>query len=432
MRSFYVQQYCARSGRLALWLAGCFALAACTSYEYKQTSLEPVTRLPNDHPVALDDRLLLDVGIILFDAGTELTDDVSVEYAKVRASEAVWFSSKLKETLEQSRAWGMVRVAPVQTTSFDLTVTGKLIESNGEIMIVQVHAFDALGATWLDTEYEYATSQYSYDPEVAIQQDPFQPLLNEIANNLSAGLRARSEAELRQTRQVSRLRFAEYFLPELVDDYITTQTDSKTQHATVTLLRAPATDNPFMDKIDSVYARNQLFLDVVQDYYRVFTRNMAAPYKEWRRLSYKEVQYERILSEQARKEKIAGVALMAAGVVGGAQGRGFSTSAGRYLALVSGGYLFAKSFEKNAQASVHASVLRELGASLEGELAPSIVQLQDRTVTLGGTVEQQFASWRSTLQNLFDAEFNVNSEPTEASAPSPAPASATTPTFADE
>lgn len=432
MRSFYDQKSVTRSGQSAVLLAVGLALAACTSYEYKQTSLEPVTRLPNDHPVALDERLLLDVGIILFDAGAELTDDVSVEYAKVRASEAVWFSSKLKETLEQSQAWGMVRVAPLQTTPFDLTVTGKLIESNGEIMIVQVQAFDALGTTWLDKEYEYAASQYSYDPEVALQQDPFQPLLNEIANNLSAGLRARSATELLQTRQVSRLRFAEYFLPDLVDDYITTQSDDETQRSTVTLVRAPATDNPFMDKIDSVYARNQLFLDVVQDYYRVFTRNMAEPYKEWRRVSYKEVQYERVLSEQARKEKIAGVALMAAGVAAGARGSGFSTSAGRYLALVSGGYLFAKSFEKNAQASVHASVLRELGASLEGELAPSIIQLQDRTVTLGGTVEQQFKSWRTTLQNLFDAEFNVNSEPTEPAAQPPGITSVTAPTLADE
>ncbi len=404
-------------------LAVCFALAACTSYEYKQTSLEPATRLPSDHPVALDDRLLLDVGIILFDAGTELSDDVSVEYAKVRASEAVWFSSKLKETLEQSRAWGMVRVAPVQTTPFDLTITGKLIESNGEIMIVQVQAFDALGANWLDKEYEYQTSQYSYDPEVAIQQDPFQPLLNEIANNLVAVLNTRSAADLLQTRQVSRLRFAEYFLPDLVDDFLSTDIDQKTQQATVTLLRAPAPDNPFMDKIDSVYARNQLFLDVVQDYYRQFTAKMAEPYKEWRRLSYKEVQYQRILSEQARKEKIAGVALMAAGVVGGAQGSGSSAAAGRYLALVSGGFIFAKSYDKNAQASAHASVLRELGASLEDELAPSIVNLQDRTVTLGGTVEQQFERWRNTLQNLFEAEFNITAPPAE---------SATEPALADE
>jgi hypothetical protein len=176
----------------------------------------------------------------------------------------------------------------------------------------------------------------------------------------------------------------------------------------IELVRAPASDDPFMEKVAAIYDRNQLFLDVVQDYYRVFNKNMAEPYKEWRRLSYKEVQYERVLSEQARKEKIAGVALLVAGVVS-TQGSGTSALAARYLGLVSGGYIFAKSYDKDAQASVHASVLRELGASLEGELAPSIVDLQDRTVTLGGTVEQQFGAWKDTMQRLFEAEFNLDS-----------------------
>ena len=34
---------------------------------------------------------------------------------------------------------------------------------------------------------------------------------------------------------------------------------------------------------------------------------MSLPYEEWRKLSYKEVLYERQLREQARKEQIAGL-----------------------------------------------------------------------------------------------------------------------------
>jgi hypothetical protein len=383
-------------------------ISGCTTYEYNQSSVAPVTSLPSDHVIALDDRLLLDVGIVLFDAGTELTDDVSIEYAKVRASEAVWFSSKLKETLDQSRAWGMVRVTPLDTTPFDLKISGKLIESNGETMIVQVKAADAIGDAWLDNVYEYRASHYSYDTEVAVQQDPFQPLMNEVANDLYDVLTNRTVEDLLKMRQVSRLRFAGYFLPKLVDDYITSDVEVDGEGEKIELVRAPASDDPFMEKVAAIYDRNQLFLDVVQDYYRVFNKNMAEPYKEWRRLSYKEVQYERVLSEQARKEKIAGVALLVAGVVS-TQGSGTSALAARYLGLVSGGYIFAKSYDKDAQASVHASVLRELGASLEGELAPSIVDLQDRTVTLGGTVEQQFGAWKDTMQRLFEAEFNLDS-----------------------
>ena len=182
------------------------SMSACTTYEYNQTSIAPAASLPSDHAIALDDRLLLDVGIVLFDAGTELTDDVSIEYAKVRASEAVWFSSKLKETLDRRRAWGMVRVTPLDTTPFDLKLSGKLIESNGETMVVQVKAVDAFGDTWLDNVYEYRASHYSYDPEIAVQQDPFQPLMNEIANDLYDVLTNQAVADLISMRQVSRLR----------------------------------------------------------------------------------------------------------------------------------------------------------------------------------------------------------------------------------
>ncbi len=387
-------------GRASKALALCLLLSACASYEYNSVSIESADTLPSDHTIASSDQLALDVGIVLLDSGAELSDDVSVEYAKVRASEAVWFSSKIKDALDSSQAWGMVRVAPLETTPFDLNISGKLIESNGESVILQVTAIDALDQTWLDKEYEYRTSRYSYDPEIALKQDPFQPIFIQIANDLFDQLTQRTASDLLSLRQVSRLRFAEYFLPELVADYLVEDEQG------IRLIRAPAQGDPFMAKIDAIYDRNQVFLDVVQDYYRAFNDNMQKPYEEWRSLSFKEVQQERILREQARKEKLAGVALLVGGVAAGS-GSGSSAALTRYVSLVSGGYIFAKTYEKNSRAAMHASTLRELGASLEGELAPSIVDLQDRTVTLGGTVDQQFDRWRETLQSLFRAEFNI-------------------------
>ena len=65
------------------------------------------------------------------------------------------------------------------------------------------------------------------------------------------------------------------------------------------------------------------------------------------------------------------------------------------------------------QANSHATTLRELGASLESELEPSVVDLQDRSVTLSGTVEDQFKEWRGILQKIFENENGiepVNSE----------------------
>ena len=374
-----------------------------------------VKSLPDSHAIAQDEALLLDVGIVLFDSGIDLVEEASAEYASVRNSEAVWFSSMLRQTLDSSKAWGLVRVLPVDQAAMDITITGKLVESNGESAVLDVTAIDSLGERWLDHRYEFRASQYSYNPELDLKQDPFQPLLTEIANNLYTVLVGVSPTKLLKIRQVSRLRFAQRFLPQMVDDYL------RDDDGQITLIRAPAEGDPFMRKVDHIYARNQMFLDVVQDYYRVFNANMEEPYREWRKLSYKEVQYERQLREQSNREKLAGVALMAGGVLASVyennrrderedRSRNREVDIGSYVALVSGGWLFAKSYEKEAQASLHAETLRELGVSLEGELAPSIVDLQDRTVTLSGTVDDQFTEWKSILQTLFDAEFQYQNQ----------------------
>ena len=45
-----------------------------------------------------------------------------------------------------------------------------------------------------------------------------------------------------------------------------------------------------------------------------------------------------------------------------------------------------------------------MGASLESELEPSIVDLQDRSVTLTGTVNDQYQEWRRILGEMFRLE----------------------------
>ena len=48
--------------------------------------------------------------------------------------------------------------------------------------------------------------------------------------------------------------------------------------------------------------------------------------------------------------------------------------------------------------------LEELGMSLEAEITPQVIDLEDRTVTLSGNVEEQYAQWRSLLADIYAAE----------------------------
>jgi hypothetical protein len=48
--------------------------------------------------------------------------------------------------------------------------------------------------------------------------------------------------------------------------------------------------------------------------------------------------------------------------------------------------------------------LEELGQSLEDELAPQVINLEDRTITLTGSVEEQYGQWREVLADLYATE----------------------------
>lgn len=60
--------------------------------------------------------------------------------------------------------------------------------------------------------------------------------------------------------------------------------------------------------------------------------------------------------------------------------------------------------DKRNEAAIHVEALQELGASLEAEVTPQIIQLDDQTITLSGNVQDQYAQWRALLDELYETE----------------------------
>ena len=48
--------------------------------------------------------------------------------------------------------------------------------------------------------------------------------------------------------------------------------------------------------------------------------------------------------------------------------------------------------------------LAELGNSLESEIAPQTIELDERVVTLTGSVQEQYTQWREILADIYAAE----------------------------
>ena len=252
---------------------------------------------------------------------------------------------------------------------------------------------------WFEKKYEQRASSYAYNPEVNIPGDPFQATFNEIANDMFSYQENLTAKQLVNIRSISKVLFARDFVPDAFDGFVVNDESGQ-----LSLTRIPADNDPMMQRVERIRARNDLFLDVVQDYYRAFNLKMNGPYQEWRKLSYKEVLYSRQLKEQGRKERIAGLVAIAGGVAAATTSNSRGTRLGGQVGVIAGANLFTNSFTKTEEALGHSSTLRELGASLESELEPSIVDLQDRSVTLSGTVDDQYQEWRRILGRMFSIE----------------------------
>ena len=371
-------------------------LTACAKYEYHETKVVKLVKPSSEDASSLDENALLDVGIVLFDEGVDELDEESFVYANLRRSEAVWFSSQLRATLEKSNSWGLVRTLPLDNGIIDVIINGQLIESNGEVVKLLIEVKDSTGKQWFSREYDQQASAYAYNPEVNLPGDPFQAVFNEIANDLSAFQSMLSVDKRLAIRNITKLRFAQDFVPQAFDGFLQTG-----ENGEITLQRTPAASDPMMLRVERIQARNDLYLDVVQDYYRAFNRNMSAPYNEWRKNSYKEVVYERQLREQARKERIAGIVTLVGGIALAVEGDGNVSNTAAAVGIFGGAELFRRSFSKADEANIHREALLEMGASLESELEPSVVDLQDRSITLSGTVEDQYKEWRRILSRMF-------------------------------
>ena len=150
-------------------------------------------------------------------------------YPDLRRAEARYFPVMLRNTLESSAQWGAVRVAPESVQFVDLAITGKIIESTGQHLAIEVTAKDAAGRTWMqDKHYEADADIGSYKTDAALHaRDPFQNLYSMIANDL-LGVRAKfSPASLRELRQVADLQFAQDIAPDALSGYLVKDTSSK-------------------------------------------------------------------------------------------------------------------------------------------------------------------------------------------------------------
>jgi hypothetical protein len=385
-----------------LLLIALLALGACSTQTVKSTTLTPMVVDRSTIP----ESELLDVGIGIFDPGLDEIDRNREEltFADVRMAETQYVSYLLSQTLQSNGNWGVVRVIPHDLSTSDVAVRGTILQSDGETMRLHVNVSDATGKVWIDKEYEEVVSKYSYDPRLRRNEDSFQGLYNRVANDILAYRQKNmNSADLVTIRTVAKLQFARSFAPQVFDEYLATNGRGITS-----VKRLPAANDPLIARIDSIRERDYLYVDALQDHYGNFVRQMQTPYTEFRRVSYEEVMKYDKLQAKARRNMVLGVAAILGGLAGVTQSNSAAMTYASYGGLFGGGFLIKDAFSTRDEAQLQVEALAELGNSLEAEIAPKTIELEERIITLSGTVENQYAQWREILADLYANETGID------------------------
>src|SRR5690554_1447512 len=385
----------------SLWLMCAVAvlgLTGCATTSVKSTEFVPITQ----GAAPLDDELLLDVGVLVFDPGIDevASGDIDRTNFEIRRAESRYAPYLMTETLQRSGNWGVVRILPAEHTTMDVYLHGQILLSNGEGMIIRVRITDATGREWYDRIYEEHISQFNYDLTQRQSHDPFQVIYNTIANDLlEYRQRNVSDEDIRNVRTVSELQFAANFAPDIFGSYLSTDNRGVTQ-----VQRLPADNDPSMQRILDIRERDNLFVDTVQDYYVTYARQMRGPYDSWREMSYQETMSLETAERSARRRFITGAAAIAGGIAAvSTQSNAGATMAG-IVGVGAGAFLVRSGFDRSAEARMHVAALQELGESLQAEVAPRVIELDDRTIMLTGSVEEQYDQWRDILMEIYQAE----------------------------
>jgi hypothetical protein len=245
---------------------GLLTLSGCATHTVKTTSYTPIIQDSQN----INEDFLLDVGVAIFDPGIDELDDDQEQLTnhQVRLAESRYAPYLLSETLQRSANWGIVRLMPNANSPMDVFINGVILESNGETMSMRVSVSDSTGRQWYTKEYEQAISQFSYDPSQRQQNDPFQILYNNIANDLLEWRQKNiSEVDITEIRTVSEMLFAKRFSSQVFDSYL-----AQNRNGVYQITSLPSDDDPLLQRIRDIRERDFMFIDTVQDYYATYVR----------------------------------------------------------------------------------------------------------------------------------------------------------------
>jgi len=346
----------------------------------------------------------LNVIVPIFDPNIPANPD---DYAKkgiwpeVRNTEAKLFAVRLRDSLQASGAFGAVRTSPTDEAIAELYVKGKIIESNSEDIELEIALIDISNTSWYrpTKSFKYRVSEYNLTSARTKGADPYQPIYEAITKDIIEQLARKREKTLVRLQQTSDLVLAKSYSDETFGKYV------RSSRGKVRLRDLPADNDPKFERVLQLRAREEIFIDELQNHYQVFAADVGESYLNWQRDSFPEAKEYREARRQVRRERGWGVASAVAAVVLATQGgNNDAVRAGAIAGGIAAGGLIYKSFRTSAGSKIHLEQLKESGQTLDLELGPKNIAFEDKTAELTGTAADQFQQHREYLRQWYADE----------------------------
>ena len=379
----------------------------------------------------------LDVVIPVFDPGLDAKTEEEKVWPELRRAEASRFAWKLKEALEKSGRFNVVRVTPDSDATGELYVVGRILESTGEDVEIALQIFDisgrdlvtanrtssfnflsgivdtkkVVGNSLSEKSFSHSVDDEFFDDIRNKGKDSYQPVFDEAAGYVISLLKDMSAGDTIALKNIADLRFAASFSNEAFSENMTT-----TEDGIVTLTSLPAENDATLMKVKAIRVRDQLFVDKLQTEYQAFDQKFAKTHNVWQEQTLVEAKARSEARKKAAKQAVGAAVLIGLAVAAGKSVERESSSSnydptaatlGAYAAVGAGIgaiSMVGKSIQSVKEAEMHNDLIEELGQSVDLEVAPQVVAFEESQAELVGTASEQFAQWRAFLKKIYELE----------------------------
>ncbi|APE07122.1 MAG: hypothetical protein CL600_01080 [Alteromonas sp.] len=352
--------------------------------------------------------IYMDVAIPVFDPGFPTKSDGSIDYdeieeegiwPQVRRLEANRFAIATKEALGKTKSFGSINVTPDASALADVYVLGIINYSDSETVEIGVKVMDAKNAVWGEEEFEYRVSEGWYRDAMSRGENPNGPVFENIAKFVYDLLKKKSEAYKKEVQTISDLRYAQMYSPEAFSQYL--KQDKKGR---VELVSAPAENDAMLRRVRAIQAKDEQFIDSLQETYEAFWVTTETPYRQYQKETLPEAKKIRELeAERTTKQVTAGLFAVASVLLGSNSGStaGQVAAAGAGIAAIG---TLNEAIKTNKELQAQRNLFDEMGQNLDIQVADQIVEINDQQIELQGTASEQYYQLRSRLKDIYEME----------------------------